>query len=138
MTKSSFVLTATAIAAVMVTLALPAAAHDFGFPAPGPVYSERPSPMFPEPGRYSGSEFDRRQSQIERRIDRSFYRGDLSLRQARFLTLQARDLGRLADQYRDDGLNRWEYAELDRRFTDLEVRLFQARHGEYGFDNGGR
>lgn len=69
-----------------------------------------------------------RQDNIERRIDDGVASGQLTRREARSLHEQFRSLLRLEDQYRRDGLNRRERADLERRYDALSNRVRFDRH----------
>jgi len=71
-----------------------------------------------------------RQDNIERRIDEGERSGQLTRREARSLHEQFRDLLRLEDRYRRDGLNRRERADLERRYDALSSRVRFDKHND--------
>ncbi len=86
---------------------------------------------------------DRRQAQIDRRIDMGLRNGDLTRNEAFRLRAEFRDLARLEIAYRRDGLNNWERADLDRRFDRLSYQVMAERRDNdrrysqgYGYDQG--
>ncbi len=78
--------------------------------------------------------FDRRRAQIDRRIERNLRDGDLTRREAVRLSQQLNDIQRLQNRYRQNGYNRWEISDLDRRLDNLERRVYaQIRDGQYAY-----
>jgi hypothetical protein len=69
-----------------------------------------------------------REARLEQRIDRGVARGDLTRQEARSLRGELRELDRLEDRYRRDGLNAWERRDLDARFDRLSARIRFERH----------
>jgi hypothetical protein len=96
-------------------------------------------------GYYQGgwTSIDRRQAQIDRRIDMGLRNGDLTRDEAFRLRGQIRDLARLEVSYRRNGLTNWERADLDRRFDRLSYQVMAERRDNdrrysygYGYDQG--
>jgi hypothetical protein len=86
---------------------------------------------------------DRRQAQIDRRIDMGLRNGSLTRNEAMRLRGEFRDLARLEISYRRNGLNNWERADLDRRFDRLSYQVMAERRDNdrryssgYGDDRG--
>jgi hypothetical protein len=86
---------------------------------------------------------DRRQAQIDRRIDMGLRNGDLTRNEAMRLRGEFRDLARLEVSYRRNGLNNWERADLNRRFDRLSYKVMAERRDNdrryssgYGRDRG--
>jgi hypothetical protein len=75
-----------------------------------------------------GYDINQRQAQLDRRIDQGVRRGDLSRREASRLRAEFRDIARLENRYRMNGLSAWERADLDRRFDRLERQIRAERH----------
>lgn len=79
-----------------------------------------------------------RQDRIEFRIRRGVETGQLSRREAWRLREELRDVGRLENHYRRDGLSGWERADLQRRLDRLSALVAGDRHDrEYGYGYGG-
>jgi hypothetical protein len=135
------------IAAAMLALALPSAAHAGLTAQPGPAGGYRSPPIAgppdgsrtePGPVRVSseishgpagpgvvtvGRELDRARDDIERRRDS----GELSRAEARQLRREARRIEAMADRYRRDGLTQFERRELELRATELRNRTATGR-----------
>ncbi len=86
---------------------------------------------------------DRRQANIDRRIDIGLRNGDLTRNEALRLRGEFRDLARLEVSYRRNGLTNWERADLDRRFDRLSYQVMAERRDSdrrysygYGYDRG--
>lgn len=81
-----------------------------------------------------------RQANIDRRIDQGVRNGQLTRNEAFRLRAEFRDLNRLEDRYRRNGLNNWERADLDRRFDRLAAAVrYERRDGDrYGYGYGDR
>ena len=71
---------------------------------------------------------DQRVAQLDRRIDRGVRSGQITRSEAYRLRGEFRMLVRLENRYRMDGLNRWERADLNRRFDALSDRIRWERH----------
>jgi hypothetical protein len=70
---------------------------------------------------------NQRQDWQDRRIDRAFARGELSLREARRLDAEARRIARLEQQFRMDGrFSRYERQIVQRELDDLAWQINQA------------
>lgn len=83
------------------------------------------------------SSIDSRQAQLDRRIERGMQTGQLSRQEAWRLRQEFRQIARLENRYRADGLSRWERADLDRRFDALSARIRYERHDrDYGYGYG--
>ena len=98
-------------------------------------------------GYYDGgwTSIDRRQAQIDRRIDIGVRNGSLTRNEAMRLRGELGDLARLEANYRRNGLNNWERADLDRRFDRLSYQVMAERRDNdrryssgygYGYDRG--
>jgi hypothetical protein len=135
------------IAAAMLVLALPSAAHAGFSTQPMPESRYRPPPIVgpgdstrtaPGPIRVSSEigqrpagpdvvtvsrELDRARDDIDRRRDS----GELSRAEARQLRREARRIDALADRYRRDGLTDFERRELELRATELRNRTATGR-----------
>ncbi|MET0336641.1 MAG: hypothetical protein ABW063_02660, partial [Caulobacter sp.] len=83
---------------------------------------------------------NQRQANIDRRIDQGVRSGQLTRNEAFRLRAEFRDLNRLEDRYRRNGLNNWERADLDRRFDRLAATVrYERRDGDrYGYGYGDR
>jgi len=79
-----------------------------------------------------------RQAALDGRIDAGMRNGRLTRQEAWRLRGEFRDISRRADAYAANGLNRWERADLDRRFDALSQRIrLEARDGDrYGYGYG--
>lgn len=66
---------------------------------------------------------NRRQRQLDRRIDQGLRSGQLTRAEAVRLRAEFRELARVEARYRRGGLSRWEMADLDRRFDSLAMRV---------------
>ena len=83
---------------------------------------------------------NQRQAQLDRRIDQGVRNGSLNRREAYRLRGEFNDIARLEYRYRQNGLNGWERADLDRRFDQLSAQIRYERHDNqygsgYGYDN---
>lgn len=98
----------------------------------------------PYGGGYGGGwqNVDQRLANLDRRIDRGVQTGALTRREAQSLRFEFRQLVRLEDRYRHNGLDRWERADLNRRFDALSARIRwerqdgQDRRYDYGYGYG--
>lgn len=78
---------------------------------------------------------NQRQREIAFRIDQGQRNGGISVREARYLREELRDIERLEARYRRDGFSRWEVSDLDRRLDALSRKVrFERRD----FDRRGR
>lgn len=81
---------------------------------------------------------NQRQRQLDAYIDAGVRRGSLTRREARSLRAEFREIARLEAQYRHNGLNYRERADLDRRFDRLEARIQHDRRDrdrrDYGYN----
>ena len=74
-----------------------------------------------------------RQAQLDQRIDRGLRNGDLTRREAANLRMEFRQIARLENRYRSNGLSGWERADLDRRFDSLSAKVrYERRDNQYG------
>ena len=81
-----------------------------------------------------GFNINQMQERLDRRIDRGIQRGLLTRQEARNVRSQFRDIVRLETRYRNNGLNRYERNELERRLVAFESRLDrQLRDGQYAY-----
>ena len=75
-------------------------------------------------------------SHIEERIERGAERGRLTRQEVRSLRIEFRQLVNLDARYRRDGLNRWEYTDLQRRLDSLAMRVrYERRDGDDRWDD---
>lgn len=130
MTKTLFISALAAVAAASV--ALPAAAQSYGnsaygHPHRGPVAND-----------YSWTSINARQANLDRRIDIGVRNGQLSRREAVNVRSQFNALVRLEAQYRRNGLNTWERADLNRRFDHLSTQIRIDRNDRNGRINDRR
>lgn len=82
---------------------------------------------------------NRRQAQLDRRIEIGFRNGRLTAAEAGRLRAEFNHLARLEHRYRMNGLSGRERADLDRRFDRLAAQIrWEARDGEqrYGYGYG--
>ena len=80
-----------------------------------------------------------RLEQLDDRIEQSLRRGEISRDQAQRLMDEYQQLRRLDRDFRQDGLSRDERYELDRRISEFERRIENARSGrDGGYDNDDR
>lgn len=75
---------------------------------------------------------NQRQGQLDRRIDQGVRQGDLSRREAQRLRNEFRDIARLENRYRSNGLTFRERADLDRRFDRLSAQIRAERRDRDG------
>lgn len=106
-----------AIAASALVATAPAAAQYYPAPRDGYArgYADR------------GGDIHQRLDRIAMRIDRGHQRGALTNVEARRLRNQLDQIARLEQRYRYDGLNRWEWQDLNRRVSVLQQRLQNQR-----------
>jgi hypothetical protein len=71
---------------------------------------------------------NQRQADLDRRIDRGVRSGDLTRAEAQRLRNEFRQIARLENRYRANGLNMRERADLDRRFDQLAARVRWERN----------
>lgn len=77
-----------------------------------------------------------RQANLDRRIDMGLRNGSLTRTEAYRLRSEFRDIARMEDRYRRNGLNNWERADLDRRFDRLAAQIRYERHdNQYGYND---
>lgn len=80
---------------------------------------------------------NRRQAQLDRRIEAGYRSGRLTPREATRLRAEYNALARLEDRYRVNGLTGRERADLDARFDRLAAQIrFEVRDGQrmgYGY-----
>ncbi|MFZ5718789.1 MAG: hypothetical protein ACOY5Y_04900 [Pseudomonadota bacterium] len=80
---------------------------------------------------------ERRQAQLDRRIDQGLRSGQLTRPEARRLREEFRDIARLEHRYRRGGLSNRELADLDRRFDRLAMQIRWERRDDdrrYGWN----
>lgn len=70
---------------------------------------------------------NQRQDNLDRRIDQGLRNGSLTQREARTLRAEFRDIARLENRYRHNGLSQWERRDLDRRFDVLSAKIRYER-----------
>lgn len=66
---------------------------------------------------------NRRQAQLDRRIDQGVRNGSITRREAMRLRAEFQSIARLESRYRANGLSAWERTDLDRRFDTLKLRI---------------
>ena len=71
---------------------------------------------------------NRRQANLDRRIDVGVRNGSLTRREAARLRHEFNQIARLESRYRRNGLDRWEMADLDRRFDHLSMQIRMERN----------
>lgn len=82
---------------------------------------------------------NRRQANLDRRIDVGIRNGQLTRREAISLRREFSNIARLESRYRRNGLTRWEMADLDRRFDRLSAQIrYERRDRETRYDRNGR
>jgi hypothetical protein len=80
---------------------------------------------------------DRREAQLDRRIDRGLRSGQLTRAEARRLRAEFRDIQRREVAYRRDGLSTGERVDLDKRFDQLAQQIRWERRDDqrrYGWN----
>lgn len=80
---------------------------------------------------------DRRQAQLDRRIEQGLRSGQLTRTEARRLRAEFREIVRLESRYRRGGLTNRELATLDRRFDQLAMQIRWERRDDdrrYGWN----
>ncbi|MDP1615887.1 hypothetical protein [Phenylobacterium sp.] len=78
-----------------------------------------------------------RKAVLERRIDMGQRNGAISRSEAVRLRAEFNNLQRLEYRYRQDGLTRWEMADLDRRMDGLSARIHvERRDGDRRYGQG--
>jgi hypothetical protein len=86
----------------------------------------------PAPWQQGWQSINQRQANLDRRIDLGIRNGALNRNEAQRLRIQFRDLNRLEQQYRRNGLNQAERRDLDRRFDRLSQRVYTQKHDRQG------
>ena len=83
---------------------------------------------------------NQRQAQFDRRIDQGIRNRSITRNEAIRLRGEFRDIARLENRYRANGLSNWERADLDRRFDSLSARIRWERNDgdRYGAGYGHR
>jgi hypothetical protein len=84
---------------------------------------------------------NQRQDNLDRRIDQGVRNGGLTRMEAQRLRVEFRDIARLENRYRANGLTRWERRDLDRRFDVLSAKIRierNDRQDRYGWGYGER
>lgn len=88
---------------------------------------------------------NQREAQLDRRIDQGVRNHSLTRSEADRLRAEFRQISRLENRYRANGLTQWERRDLDRRFDVLSAKIrferhdSQDRYGQgYGNDRDGR
>lgn len=69
-----------------------------------------------------------RQAQLDHRINQGVRSGSLTRAEATRLRSDFRNLSRLEQRYRSNGLTRWERQDLNRRFDALSARVRYEKH----------
>ena len=88
---------------------------------------------------WGGDPIHQRFRQLEERIERGAERGRLTRQEVRSLRIEFRQLVNLDARYRRDGLNRWEFSDLNRRIDHLQARVrYERRDGDDRWDGRGR
>lgn len=80
---------------------------------------------------------ERRQAQLDRRIDQGLRSGQLTRYEADRLRDEFHDIARLEHRYRRGGLSNWELTDLDRRFDQLAMQIRWERRDDdrrYGWN----
>jgi len=96
------------------------------------------------PGHWQNSQgawmnINQRQAQLDRQIDRGLRTGELTRAEAARLRNEFRQIARLEQRYRANGLNMRERADLDRRFDRLAAQIRWERNDrQYGSGYGHR
>ena len=88
---------------------------------------------------WGGDSIHHRFQQLENRIERGAQRGVLTRGEARNLRMEFRQLVNLDARYRRDGLNRWEFTDLQRRIDSLQMRIrYERRDDDQRWDRDDR
>ncbi|HEX8569999.1 MAG TPA: hypothetical protein VF699_08770 [Caulobacteraceae bacterium] len=117
----------TVVAATAMATALPALAQPYGN-----AYGH-PSNRGHDSRGYDDRNWVPMQARIQRldeRIDRGIANGAITRGEARRLRMQLFQLVRMENDFRRDGLNRWERQELDRRFEQLRMQIRYERRDD--------
>ncbi|HEX2562207.1 hypothetical protein [Phenylobacterium sp.] len=78
---------------------------------------------------------DRRQAQLDQRIDRGLRTGRLTPAEAARLRAEFYQIARVEARYRSGGLTLAERSDLDRRFDRLAARIrWEGRDNQYGYN----
>lgn len=112
-----------AIALAAASVAVPAAAQNYGPARGGPAYNT------PYPGWQS---ITQRKYNLDRRIDQGVRTRQLSYREATRLKSELNSLVRLEARYLRGGLTRWEAQDLDRRYDRLASQVRDERRDRNG------
>jgi hypothetical protein len=110
----------------------------------GSVASAQPRGDYGHPGQWQNSQgawmnINQRQAQLDRQIDRGLRTGDLTRAEAARLRNEFRQIARLEQRYRMNGLTMRERADLDRRFDRLAAQIRWERNDrQYGQGYGYR
>lgn len=96
-------------------------------PAYGNAYGSRP--VYNQP---AWQAINRRQANLDRRIDVGVRNGSLSRREAASLRREFNNIARLEANYRRNGLTQREMADLDRRFDRLSMQIREERNDRDG------
>ncbi|WP_417231564.1 hypothetical protein [Brevundimonas sp.] len=124
-----------ALVLAAASVAVPAMAQSYG-PArqSGLTISFGTSPAYGYNAGYNGGynqpawqAINRRQANLDRRIDVGVRNGSLTRREAARLRHEFNNIARLESHYRRNGLTRWEMADLDRRFDHLSMQIRMER-----------
>lgn len=82
---------------------------------------------------------NQRQANLDRRIDQGIRNHSLTRAEAERLRAEFRQIARLENRYRANGLSAWERRDLDRRFDTLSAKIRYERHDgqdRYGYGYG--
>ncbi len=110
----------------------------------GSVASAQPRGDYGYPGHWQNSQgawmnINQRQAQLDRQIDRGLRTGDLTRAEAARLRNEFRQIARLEQRYRTNGLTMRERVDLDRRFDRLAAQIRWERNDrQYGQGYGYR
>lgn len=76
------------------------------------------------------------QARLEQRIEQGMRSGQLTRHEATRLRQEFRQIARLENRYRRNGLSSWERADLDRRFDQLSAQVRWDKHDDqrYGMN----
>ena len=120
--KTTNMLPVLALSLAAATVALPAAAQNYG-PQRGP----HQGPAYQQAQYGNWQNLNQRKANLDRRIDVGLRNGALSRREATRLRSEFGQLLRLESNYRRGGLTQWERNDLDRRFDRLSAQVRSER-----------
>ncbi|MDI1282608.1 hypothetical protein [Brevundimonas sp.] len=123
-----------ALVLAAASVAVPAMAQSYGH-AParqsGLSISIGTAPAYGQNRGYSQPQWqsiNRRQANLDRRIDVGVRNGSLTRREATSLRREFNNIARLEANYRRNGLSQREMADLDRRFDRLSMQIREERN----------